>query len=359
MKKAIIIVYLLLCKSLVFAQFHVKPFEQLDHYDMISSFPVVYSESNPEAAKNINAVLHYRSLEKVFQEDDVARFSAVFPPEGEIHGASEFSYDVIANNDRYFSVAIGSAYTGAYSEYFTLFYNFDAQTGQPIYLSDLFSEVVIEDITDWVSNAVSARIKAFMDSIDVDDPEGYGREQYDFYAECLSYYEEPTPLSDEYYFLTDSTITFVKGRCSNHMMAALDELWEFYESFPLSELENVMSENGLALMNGSKLKTEPYIIPSGKVLKGVIGGKYPITLFLRNTYLNHYSGVYWYDKVGKPISLYGKYIEEQGFLEIDEKVNDKVTGTMTLSAMKDGALEGDWISSDGSKTYEIRLESPY
>lgn len=359
MKKAIVFIHLLWCKTLVFAQFDVRPFEQLDHFDMISSFPVVYSETNPEAAKNINTVLHYRSLEKVFQEDDVSRFSAVFPPEGEIHGASEFSYDIIANNEHYFSVAIESAYTGAYSEYFTLFYNFDAQTGQPIYLNDLFSEAAVEDLTEWVANAVSTRIKTFMDSIDMDDPEGYGPEQYDMYAECLSYYEEPTPLSDEYFFLTDSTITFVKGRCSNHMMAALDDLWEFYESFPVDELENIMSDNGLALMHGTERQIEPYIIPSGKVLKGAMGGKYPITLILRNTYLNHYSGIYWYDKIGKPISLYGKLIEDQGFVEIDEKVNDKVTGTMTLSAQKDGALEGDWISSDGLKTFEIRLEPPY
>lgn len=338
------------------AQFEVDAYETVDQFDMISEFPVLRSEANPEAAWRINTVLHYRSLEKVFREDDTARFSAVFPPEGEFHGSSEFSFDIIANNERYFSVAIGSAFTGAYSEYFTLYYNFDAKTGQPVYLNDLFAESVIADFSQWVSDDISTQIQDFLNEIDPEDPNGFGMDQYDMYAECLSYYETASPLSDEYFYLTDSTITFVKGRCSNHMMAAMDELWEFHEDYNLAEVKELMSDNGLALMQGNAMKAEEYSIPAGKLLQGKIGGKYPVTLLIRNTYLNHYSGVYWYDKVGKPISLYGKYIEEQGFLEIDEKVDDKVTGTMTLSPMKDGSLEGEWTSADGSRTFEIRLE---
>jgi len=355
MKNAVLYLVLLVGSGFsVSAQFEVELYEEVDHFDMINEFPVVKSKSNPEAAWRINTVLHYRSLDKVYREDDVKRFSAVFPPEGEIQGSSEFSYDVLANNDRYFSIAIGSAYTGAYSEYFTLYYTFDAKTGQPIYLKDIFAESVITDFSEWVAESISTQIRDFMNEIDQED--NYGVDQYNMYAECLSYYEEPSPLSDEYFFLTDSTITFVKGRCSNHMMAGLDELWEFYEDYDLSEVKGLMSDNGLALVNGEPLVREEYEIPTGKLLQGKIGDKYPITFFIRNTYLNHYSGVYWYDKVEKPITLYGKYIDDQGFLEIDEKVDGKITGTMTLSPMKDGSLEGEWISADGEKTFEIRVE---
>ncbi|GAB5416958.1 MAG: hypothetical protein Crog4KO_18250 [Crocinitomicaceae bacterium] len=336
------------------AQFEIDSFVQRDQFDFDSKFPIIRSDENPDAAERINIVLHHRMLEKVFRMDDDQRFEMVFPPEGEFQGASEFEYYINANNERFFSISITCSYTGAYSEYHTSYFNFDAKTGQPILLSDMFGESARYDLSEWVNASIYEEISDFMSNIDLDDPDGFGQEQYDLYDECSGWYEEVSMLSDEYYFMTDSTITFVKGRCSNHMMAALDDLWEFYEEYSLLELQSKMSDDGIALMFGEKLNFSSTNIPEGKILEGTIGGKYPITMIISNYYGDNFHGVYWYNKVKKPIKIEGK-VNEFAFLELEESVNDKVTGHMKLQVMSGGMLEGDWTNSNNSKKLEMKL----
>lgn len=336
------------------AQFEVDSFVMNDQFDYPSRFPIVRSANNPKAAERVNIVLHHRMLEKVYQEEDGNRFENVFPPEGEFHGASEFEYDVTANNSRFFSISITCAYTGAYSEYYTQYFTFDAKTGQPIYLSDMFGVSAMYDLSDWVTGSIYAQITEFMNGIDTEDPEGYGAEQYEMYSECATWYEEPQTLSEEYFYLTDSTITFVKGRCSSHMMAALDDLWEFHDEYSLVELQSMMSNDGIALMFGEKLNYQHLTVPNGKVLHGKIGGKYPITMTIKNSYDDVYYGEYWYDKVKQPIKLSGN-TDEMAFLHLKEEVNEKTTGTFDLQVIQGGSLEGEWKSADGTKQFDVTL----
>ena len=335
------------------AQFEIDSFVYDSEYDD-SKFPIIRSSENPQAAELINIVLHHYALEKVYEEEDENRFENVFPPEGEFHGADDFSYNITANNDRYFSVSITCAYTGAYTEYHTQYFNFDAKTGQPIQLSDMFGLSAMYDLADWVSSSIHEQIVSYMNNIDLEDPEGYGQEQYELYAECAEWYVEPQSLSEEYYFLTDSSITFVKGRCSNHMMAALDELWEFYEEYSLVELQSMMSDDGIALMFREQLNYNHVTVPVGKVLKGKIAGKYPITMIVKHSYGDSYYGVYWYDKVKQPIKLSGE-LDDAAYVHFTEEVNDKTTGKFDLQVMQGGTLDGEWKNMDGTKTFDITL----
>ncbi len=335
------------------AQFEIDSFVYEDEHQP-SQFPIIRSSDNPDAAERVNIVLHNGMLEKVYQKDDENRFENVFPPEGEWMGASEFDYNVLANNDRYFSIAITCAYTGAYSEYYTQYFNFDAKTGQPVQLSDLFEVSAMYDLSDWVTSSIYEQITEFMNTIDTENEEFGGAEQYEMYAECASWYEEADMLSEEYYYLTDSSITFVKGRCSNHMMAALDDLWEFYEEYPLKEMQSMMSSDGIALLSGEKLNHSEISVADGKILEGKIGGKYPITMILNHSYNENYNGTYWYDKVKQPISISGE-VDDFGFLHLTEEVNDKTTGTFNLQVIQGGSLEGEWTNADGSKKFNLTL----
>ncbi|XOV66437.1 MAG: hypothetical protein ACFHU9_12495 [Fluviicola sp.] len=339
------------------AQFEIDSFIYEDEYDFESKFPIIRSSENPKAAERVNIVLHHRMLEKMYKEDDQNRFENVFPPEGEFHGASEFEFDILANNERYFSVAITCAYTGAYTEYSTNYFNFDAKTGQPVQLSDLFGVSAIYDLSEWVSGAIHAEITAFMKTIDTNDPEGYGAaEQFEMYAECAEWYSETQTLSNDYYYLTDTSIVFVRGRCSNHMMAALDDLWEFHEEYALNEVHSMMSPDGIALMAGELLRYKDLDVPEGKIIQGQIGDKYPITMLLSYSYDNYYNGIYWYDKVKQPIQLSGK--QEHGYLHLTEEVSGKSTGSFDLRVINGGMLEGEWKNTDGSKTFDIKLSIP-
>jgi len=336
------------------AQFEIDSFLQEDQFEDVSKFPIIQSSENPKAAERINIILHHRMLEKIYRQDDANRFDQVFPPEGEFHGASDFDFEILANNKRFLSIAISCAYTGAYSEYYTQYFSFDTKSGQPIKLSDMFGQESSIELSEWVSSAVYVQIHEFMNAIDMEDEESYGQEQYEMYAECASWYEEPRPLSEESYYLTDSTITFVKGRCSNHMMMALDDLWEFHEEYTLDELYSMMSKSGMSLMDGNGLTFETIAIPDGKVMEGNIGGKYPITMILNHSYDDNYLGIYWYNKVQKPIKLGGE-VDDAAFFHLTESVNDKVTGEMDVQVILGGTLEGDWKNSEGTKKLDISV----
>lgn len=336
------------------AQFKVEIFTQLDSYDMESNFPIVRSSSNPQAAEKINIALHHFSLEKIFIEEDTERFSAVFPPEGEMWGAAEFDYEIVANNENYFSVGITCAYTGAYTEYFTRYFTFNALTGQQVMISDLFDKNELSMLSELVNNRIEAEINDFIAAADSEDE--YQRDQIQMYLECLEWIASDELYTSSSYYLTDSSMVVVRSRCSNHMMAALDDLWEFYQEFSFEDLKEIFNKNANALFEGKPLDYSDSGVPVGQVLKGDLGGKYPITMILTNIYEDHYSGVYWYDKIKKRIELDGELNDQIATLTLNESVDEKETGKFELMIMSDGSLEGNWIDSKGETSFAVALK---
>ncbi len=335
------------------AQFKVETFTQLDAFDMESNFPIVVSSKNPKAAEKINVAMHHFSLEKIFMEEDEERFSAVFPPEDEIWGASEFDYEVLANNENYFSIGITCAYTGAYSEYYTRNYTFNAITGQQVMISDLFSEETLAVLSNKVNSRIEKEINDFIAAADSEDE--YQRDQIQMYLECLEWIsDEIYPASS--YYLTDSSLVVVRNRCSSHMMAALDDLWDFYAEYSFEELNELFNYNAKALMTGKPMDYSDSGVPVGKVLQGELGGKYPITMIISNPYEDHYAGVYWYDKIKKQIELDGELNDQIATLVLKESVEEKETGTFELMIISDGTLEGNWIDAKGETSFGIALK---
>ena len=335
-----------------FSQFTIDEFSATDTWDSQSTFPIVKSEKNKSAAELINIAMHYEMLEKPYSEDDENRFDKVFPPEGEIWGAADFSYEVLANNDRFICIEISCAYTGAYTEYFSRYFTFDSKTGQRIFLDDVFSESSLQEIGDMVGYDIMFEIETFMEGIDTLDE--YGYEQYYMYQECLTWMDF-SRVSTESFYITDTSMVFVRGRCSNHMMAALDDLWEFHVDYELDELSPKMNENGIALISGGDLEFGVNGVASRKVLKGKLGGKYPITMIIKSSYDNHYRGYYWYDKVKKFILVEGE-IDDAAMLHLEESVDDNVTGSFDLMVMSDGSLDGSWESASGESVLDVLLK---
>ncbi len=353
MKKTYVLLVALFLAFAGQAQFEIEAFMQTDVYDMKSEFPLIRSSQRPDAARRINQSLHLEMLEKVYRDDDEERFSEVFPSEEAMWGAAEFEYEIVANNANYFSIGITCSYTGAYSEYMTRYFNFDARTGQQIMLADIFAETPLTDLAVRVNDAIEQQIVDFMGGLDRTNE--FQAEQYEMYLECLEWVVDSDELAYSYY-ITDSTMVFVRGRCSSHMMAALDDLWDFYTTYPLEQLEEMMNDNGVALLSGGKLSFGENGIPDYKILEGTIGGKYPITAQVHRSYDNVYRGVYWYNKVKKSIQLDGTLTEQTGMLTLSEQVNEKITGEMELMVFSDGSLEGTWTDSSGETTMEIVLK---
>lgn len=332
------------------AQFTIEGFWAPGEY-ADNRFPVIIAPDRDDVADRINTVLHLTMLEKLYDPMDENRFSEVAPKEGEISGATEFEYEVIANNENYLCLSISCMYTGAYSEYFTRHFVFDAHSGQQIVLPDLFSETALSDLSDWVNESIVGQIDEFLAGVDT--LEEYGYEQYIMYTDCKDWMDGQ--LYGTSFYMTDSTIVFMKSRCSSHMMAALDDLWDFEEVYALEELESLMNDNGLALLAGEPMNFGGDGLATDKILEGTIGGKYPVMAILRHSYDNHYNGIYWYKKVKKQIDITGS-MDEMATLHLTEEVNDKTTGQMDLMVMTDGSLDGTWTDAKGEKELTMQLK---
>jgi hypothetical protein len=300
----------------------------------LSKFPIVHSEKYPEAAYKINVLLHYKVLNKIFGNEEESIFSKVHPKEEEISGQTEFSFSINTNNHSFFSITITYLGTGAYSEYFNEEFNFFASTGTHITLNDILTE-------DGLSNVGGMVNKACLDSLDKAlqqiDPEGeYADEQRELYKDCKSRFKNSGQLNLSNFRISNGGVTFSKDRCSNHAMAALDDLWIFNIEFSFEELQAHLSKNALNSINDGTVDLCLITYIADKIFIGSINGEYPITMIF-----NDYSrgdgeqsirGVYWYDRVKKRIGLTGKAEALTSLItkvELEEIVRARKTANIT------------------------------
>lgn len=95
-----------LCISSVQAQFVIKEDVRNDPEFGKNIFPIIVSKSNPEAALKINTCLHHDLLSLPFDENDTNRFSNIFPQNEYEGGCVDFSYKIITNKARFFSIQV-------------------------------------------------------------------------------------------------------------------------------------------------------------------------------------------------------------------------------------------------------------
>ena len=326
--------------------FTVESYRDIDPFDYDCVFPVVFSSSHAEAADRINTYLQYEALDIIYGAEETSLFRKVFPPEGEIWGSTEFDYQVNTNTDKFFSVSITYAGTGAYSEYYVSTYNFVASTGEAIDLEDLFAETPLSDLGLIVNQAYYSEITDFMESIvQTDEDMSY---QYEMYNECKEKFVESDWLPTNQFTVMDDGIRFERERCSNHAMRALDDIGKFSYELSFESLEVFMNGRFYDLMSELVWNPDDLNI-QGKLLKGAIGGKYPITvIFNRPWGGDDIRGVYWYNKVKKPIELKGSF-KAHGMIELVESIDGKEIAKI-IGRVVDGVFSGKWIKSkDGTE----------
>ncbi len=353
-----IVIGFLLPLSLSAQYFSIREVHGVDSWDQESVFPEVippeHKSASPEwAATKINTVLQYRMLSTVYDpgNEDKNIFSEVFPPEGEIGGQSEFSYDVNVNNGKLFSITISYAGTGAYTEYYSSDFNFLTETGEYIQLSDLFTPESADQLGEIVSDIFASEIRYYLDTLT--DADEFANEKREMYEDCLNWFNGSGFPSSTFY-LKDSSIVFTAERCSNHMMAALDDLWEFSTEMRFSDIEPYLSEKGAKILHGKYLSfSGDQLLPENKVLSGYLDGKYPITAIFSSLSGSYLNGVYWYNKYKKPIALYGE-VMDNGKMKFHEEVNGKKIAVIECE-WQNNQLMGVWEKADGSVSYPLVL----
>lgn len=336
--------------------FTVKEFSMADPVDGTSVFPEMIAPDSksalPElAAERINYFLKYDVLMKVHGNEGENIFSEVFPPEDEIGGEAEFSYDFYCNNARFLSLWINNSFTGAYTEYMDRNYVFNAYTGEHLTLADFFDLEQYQSLTQKTAKACASIIYDYLNTIDPEDE--YGEDKRMMYEDCLSNFEgDGQPFFG--FYLTDTTMVLTYGRCSNHMMAALDDLWDFQVPYTFEELKPYLSDEGRSvLFNEGRQSSTDLHLPDRKVLSGTLDGKYPVHAIFSGLAGQYLNGVYWYDNYKKPISIYGTRLED-GTMELWEEVKGEKYARIEL-IYQNGQLMGVWERVDGSSSFPIDL----
>lgn len=342
---------------LVSAQyFIVDTIRGLDIYDQVSLFPDVIppvskSAWPEDASTAINTYLKFKMLSQVQGNESENVFETVFPNEEHFGGQSEFDFDVSANNREFISLLVSYSFTGAYTEYANEYFSFSSKHGEHLTLQDFFEGENYDAVGKMVSTECAMYIHEYLAELDMNEEYAEGKKE--MYEECLLSFPE-VGFPSTHFYLTDSTIVFTRYRCSNHMMAALDDLWEFHVPKSFEELRPYLSEKGRSLLLKEVVsQRRDALPPEDKILRGTLDGKYPIIALFSSLEGPYLSGVYWYEKYKTPIDLYSGS-KKDGVYEFWEKKGDQKIARLEF-VYDNGQIIGTWEKADGTGSLPLVL----
>jgi hypothetical protein len=168
----------------------------------------------------------------------------------------------------------------------------------------------------------------------------------------MNYFDATLGMPSSEFWLEDSLIVFTAERCSNHAMAALDDIWSFSVPMYFPSLEMYANDNAKNLFfetEGAWSSSE-IGLPDEKVLHGFLDGKYAITAILTGLRSGYIYGSYWYDKYQRPIELHGNVGEY--VVTLFEEHKGETTATLELM-WQHNELMGVWEDSDGNRSFPI------
>jgi hypothetical protein len=278
---------------------------------------------------------------------------------GELEGTASLDFSVQRNDGRILSLTINAEGCGAYCEYYVRSYSFDAVTGRALSAIDLFTPSGLSAVAKKMQAERKRRYMAQIKALKQDRAElkrkkgpldGDIDERIAFNEECLEHEQERQQSSsqqDTLHYLRFSlpknkAAVFSSGRCSAHVNRALDDVDEVDLVLLPKGLVDLLNPYGKALL----LEQANAALPNdlfGQVLHGKIGNA-AITMRLNRPYADgSFSGVYYYDKYRKVLSLRG--MKKDSHLELTEqvaesdqaKINLNITGVQWL---------GQWLGNN-------------
>jgi hypothetical protein len=233
------IYFILLSLSCYTANAQVKITTITDKKD--HSFPLIHSK-NATIANKINSYLQGQilsnkkietSVNKVFEHSKYIYTDSIQQP-----GYSWIKYKVEANNSRVLSLTFLLESTGAYSEYYNEYYNFNLQTGKLIVAKDLFTPAGLNYIRKFISNERKRRINQFIS-------EEYPHVEDSSYLKDM--YNNCNQKTDENNFsITADGIVFCKEYCFPHADRPYDTDLNIVCRIP--QLEKYLTEPGKKLL---------------------------------------------------------------------------------------------------------------
>lgn len=368
MIKHSLLILLFFSSNLLFAQTGKIELKTLKPVYETNQYPEIFYAANPKIAEKINTFLQLEDLEhlpNVFQKHP---FEKVCYDEQANRGSISFeSWKQFKTTKNILSFSVSGDATGAYSENFEAYHNFDLSTGDPVILKTLFTKTGTAQLEKLLNKKVEQRITSYLKANQPpektegtvkqeDDDIG---EQISMYNDCLNDVKSNTLEWYKFYFSQDS-ITFVRGRCSNHALRALDDLDNYFITFSFRELSSYLSLSGKQLLNDSK-NLVPLSSPEGKMFRGKINDKYPVSLIISKIYEDGSLRLkYWYDKVKTPIEWRGKFENNHFSLVEDDYHSEELKAWVPRANIEadwrnGNKITGTWINYTTKEVLKVEL----
>lgn len=220
------------------------------------------SSANKAVAAKINAVIYQDVLEMPAPKSLRAGIKNVSE---EVNGSlSDMGYEVWRNDGKVLSLKIDGEGCGAYCEDNTWYYNFDAANGDKITTTSIFTPRGLAALNKKLLLLRVARIDKEIARLnqqakaEKSKKSGYGEDStfedaIALYEECRERFADETDNENTHILysqirLEKASIVFIRERCSNHAMRALDELDRYENRFKLKDIALYLNAYGSQLL---------------------------------------------------------------------------------------------------------------
>ncbi|MDF2454859.1 MAG: hypothetical protein K0R51_852 [Cytophagaceae bacterium] len=334
-----------------------------------NAFPYIESGVTHLAAEKINTLLQVRLLEIVPDAYEKCAFEKVmYDSINCCSYISFYEYTIAKNSKTLLSFRIIGETMGAYPENASWEYNFNVITGDLISSEEIFTEKGYAKLKEKITFNRRKRVNDFLTNLNssLDDNKDaneleYENNQRDIYERCLDYINE-----DDFFYgsflIQNDKIIFIRERCSNHAMRALDDLDSFNDEVFVKDVYNDLNEYGKALFSEDveSVQHMETSLKYNKILKGTINGKNAITCIFNKPYLdNSLSLYYWYDNHKTIIKWSGKLNGTR--LELiendhhDEKLKKWIPRALIEAEINQNSIIGLWKDQKTGRNLPLKL----
>lgn len=340
-----------------FAQLHVAPLPAKSDDASNFVFPFVTGGSE-QADQRINTWLQVSQLQKLPGRYKKSPFEDIEPQGDSAAGTQSLDYKVSANTRSYFSLVVSGEYDSASVNLFSIEYDFEAHSGNPLTLPDLFSAEGLARFTQRVHAAHMREVNRYLASLgpatanpQTDDDENKNNARRIF-SDCRSALANEKLRGNDFSLGKDTLSISLECAQSHYDQATTDEEFgPIVTTYRFQALAVMLSDYGRCLLIDQRADcVNPHLDPSRGILHGTLDGRYPITL----VYGTQGNDGYFYDKFGKFIELSGG-LEADGTVRLRESREHGPDAMFVLKRREDGTVTGTWTQKDTGRTLAVEL----